>query len=186
MKKIKDRITLGIVSGLFGTVLKIASDEIFLRKNISKRSFRETASGVWVSTRRQAKSPYGQILGSFLDLGMGMVGSVGQVYILSKTGKDNLFAKGTFFGIAYGSIITAGLSAFPRNKVKPKDAQSNLSYMISHGLFGLATTYAISALGDKSLWDVPPSNNYIKPTQYTTAETNNETGDASRWSTMLN
>lgn len=186
MKKIKDRITLGIVAGLVGTALKIGSDEFFLRKNISKRSFRETASGVWVSTRREAKSPYGQILGSILDLGMGMVGSVGQVYILSKTGRDNLFTKGIFFGIAYGSLITAGLSALPTNKVKPKDAESNLSYIVSHALFGLATTYAISALGDKSLWDVPPSNNYIKPTQYTTAQTNNENGDASRWSTMLN
>lgn len=186
MKKIKDRITLGIVSGLLGTALKIASDEIFLSNKISKRSFRETASGVWVSTRRQAKSPYGQILGSLLDLGMGMVGSVGQVYILSKTGKDNLFVKGTFFGIAYGSFITAGLSALPTNKVRPKDAESNLSYMASHALFGLATTYAILALGDKSLWDVPPSNNYIKPTQYTTAETNKESPKGPEWRAMFN
>lgn len=181
MRKIKDRITLGIVSGLLGTALKIASDEFFLRKKVSKRSFRETASGVWVNTQRQAKSPYGQILGSLLDLGMGMVGSVGQVYLLSKTGKDNLFTKGTFFGIAYGSIITATLSALPANKVKPKDAKSNLSYMASHAIFGLTTTYAISALGDKSLWDVAPSNNYIRPTHFTTAETNNESSKVSEW-----
>jgi hypothetical protein len=39
MKKIKDRLTLGIVSGLNGTILKTASDEVFLRKKISQRSF---------------------------------------------------------------------------------------------------------------------------------------------------
>lgn len=76
MKKIKDRMTLGIVSGLFGTILKIASDEVFLRMKISKRSFRETASGVWVSSRRQAKNPSGQLLGTIMDLGLGMMGSI--------------------------------------------------------------------------------------------------------------
>jgi hypothetical protein len=137
---------------VFSELLEDRSDELFIRKKISKRSFRETASGVWVNTRKQAKSPQGQILGSLLDLGMGMLGSVGQVFILSKTGKDNLLVKGSFFGIVYGSLITAALSALPANKVKPKDATSNLSYMFSHALFGLGTTYAATLFGDQSLW----------------------------------
>lgn len=170
MKQIKDRITLGIVSGLIGIILKITSDEIFLRTNISKRSFRETAAGVWVNTHRQAKSINGQILGSLLDLGMGMLGSVVQVFVLTKTGKDKLFVKGSFFGMVFGSLITALLSALPTNKVKPKDAVSNLAYMVSHAIFGLGTTYSISLLGDKSLWDTPPYNDYIRPTQPTSAE----------------
>jgi len=170
LKKIKDRVTLGIVSGLIATALKTGSDEFFLRRKISQRSFRVTAAGVWVDTKRQASSPYGQILGTIMDLGLGMVGSIGQVYVLSKTGKNNLFAKGTFFGITYGSIITAMLSGFNTNKVKPKDARSNLSYVISSGVFGLATTYATALLGDDSLWDTPPENNYLQPTLPTTAE----------------
>lgn len=170
MKKIKDRITLGIISGLAGIILKTVSDEIFLRRKISKRSFRETAAGVWVNTHRQAKSINGQILGSILDVGMGMLGSVGQVFILTKTGIDNLLIKGSFFGMVFGSLTTAFLSALPTNKVKPKDAASNLSYMISHAIFGLGTTYAISLLGDKSLWDTPPNNDYISPTKPTTEE----------------
>lgn len=170
MKKIKDRMTLGIFSGLVGILLKTGSDEIFHRNKISKRSFRETASGVFVSSRRQAKNPSGQILGLLLDLGMGMVGSIGQVYILTKTGKDNLLTKGTFFGMTFGSIITAMLSGFSSNKVKPKDANSNLSYIISHAIYGLGTTYTAALLGDESLWDVPPKNDYVQPTQQTTAE----------------
>lgn len=86
MNKIKDRMTLGIISGLIGTILKIGSDELFVRKNISKRPFRITAAGVWVNKKSEASTPYGQILGTIMDLGMGMVGSIGQVYILSKTG----------------------------------------------------------------------------------------------------
>lgn len=170
MKKIKDRVTLGIVSGLIGTILKTASDEAFLRKKISQRSYRETASGVWVSSRREAKSPSGQILGIIMDVGLGMVGAVAQVQILSKTGKDNLTTKGTFFGITFGAIITAMLSGFNLNKVKPKDARSNLSYVVSNAIYGLGTTYSASLLGDESLWDAPPMNDYIKPTTLTTAE----------------
>lgn len=170
MKKIKDRMTLGIVSGLVGTILKIASDEVFLRTKISQRSFRETASGVWVSSRRQAKNPYGQLLGAIMDLGLGMVGSVAQVQILSKTGKNNLFTKGTFFGVTFGAMITAMLSGFNTNKVKPKDSKSNLSYLISNTIFGLSTTYSAALLGDESLWDAPPANNYVQPTTPTTAE----------------
>jgi hypothetical protein len=170
MKKFKDRITLGIVSGFVGIVFKIASDEFFLRQRISKRSFRETASGVWVNTRKQAKSPQGQLLGSLLDLGMGMLGSVVQVFVLSKTGKDSQFLKGSLFGIVWGSFITAALSALPINKVKPKDAVSNLSYMFSHALFGITTTYAATLLGDNSLWDAPPLNNDIQPAKQTLAQ----------------
>jgi uncharacterized membrane protein YeaQ/YmgE (transglycosylase-associated protein family) len=170
MKKIKDRMTLGIVSGLLGTILKVASDEIFLRTKISQRSFRETASGVWVSSRRQAKNPYGQILGAVMDLGLGMVGSIAQVQILSRTGKDNLFTKGAFFGVTFGAVITAMLSGFNTNKVKPKDSKSNLSYLISNTIFGLGITYSASLLGDESLWDAKPANNYIQPTNPTTAE----------------
>ena len=170
MKKIKDRMTLGIVSGLVGTILKTVSDEVFLRSKISQRSFRETASGVWVSSRSQAKNPYGQLLGAVMDLGLGMVGSVAQVQILSKTGKNNLLTKGTFFGVTFGATITAMLSGFNTNKVKPKDSKSNLSYIISNAIFGLGTTYSATLLGDKSLWDVPPANNYIQPTNLTTAE----------------
>lgn len=170
MKKIKDRMTLGIVSGLIGAVLKIASDEVFLRTKISQRSFRETASGVWVSSRRQAKNTYGQLLGTIMDLGLGMVGSVAQVQILSKTGKDNLFSKGAFFGVTFGAAITAMLSGFNTNKVKPKDSKSNLSYVISNTIFGLSATYSAVLLADESLWDAPPANNYIQPTIPTSAE----------------
>lgn len=170
MNKIKDRMTLGIVSGLIGTIVKTASDELFLRKKASKRSFRVTAAGVWVDTKREASTPYGQVLGTIMDLGLGMVGAVGQVYILSKTGKNNLFAKGALFGMTFGSTITAMLSGFNANKVKPKDAKSNLTYILSSGIFGVVTTYAASLLGDDSLWDAPPANNYLPPTLPTTAE----------------
>lgn len=122
MKKIKDRILLGVVAGLCGNLIKTAVDEVSLRKKISQRSFRETASGVWVSTQKEASNLKGQILGGLLDFGTGILGGIGTVYFLSKTGRDQLCIKGLVSGITIGSIITAFLSVFPKNKVRPKDA----------------------------------------------------------------
>lgn len=76
MEKIKDRHILGIVSGLCGSLVKIAIDEISLRKRISKRSYRETAAGVWVNSRREAKSWKGHILGGMMDAGLSMLGGI--------------------------------------------------------------------------------------------------------------
>lgn len=66
--------------GLIGTIIKTGSDELFLRQKASKRSFRVTAAGVWVNTKREARTPYGQALGAIMDLGLGMVQSIRQGY----------------------------------------------------------------------------------------------------------
>ena len=54
--------------------------------------------------------------------------------------------------MAYGSIITGLQSVFPKNKLKPKDSSSNLSYLFSNALFGLVTANSIARLGDDSIF----------------------------------
>lgn len=55
-----------------------------------------------------------------MDLGLGMVGAVAQVQILSKTGKNNIITKGMFFGITFGAVITAMLSGLIQTKLNRK------------------------------------------------------------------
>jgi len=50
-----------------------------------------------------------------MNLALCMVGGVLGVKLLSSYGRDKLIPKGLFFGITYGSIISATLSAFPTN-----------------------------------------------------------------------
>ncbi len=175
MNKIKDRVLLGVIAGLCGNLVKTAIDEVSLKKKISQRSFRETASGVWVSTQKEASNVKGQILGGLLDFGMATLGGIGTVYLLSKTGRDQLVTKGLVSGITVGSSISALLSAFPQNKVRPKDAASNLSYMLSHAVYGLITTFVAAKLGDDSLYDSKPKNNYLEPTIKTSEQEKNAT-----------
>ncbi|MHB1126800.1 MAG: hypothetical protein ACYC2T_07545 [Bacillota bacterium] len=167
---IKDRITLGLIAGFGGNLFKTAIDEISHKKKISQQSFRETAAGVWVSTKKEAKSTRGQILGAILDFGAAGIGGITTVYMLSKTGRDQLTVKGITMGVTTGALISAALSTLPQNKVRPKDAASNLSYIVSHVGYGLVTTYLAAKLGDASLFDVKPNNDYLMPTTQTSEE----------------
>lgn len=168
--KIKDRIVLGLLAGFAGNVAKTAIDEVSLRSKISQGSYRETASGVWVSKRSDATNPKGQLLGGLFDFGMSSVGGIAIVYLLSKTGRDHVIPKGIVSGVAIGSAITAALSAFPSNKVAPKDAASNLSYMFAHAAYGVVATAVAAYAGDASLFDAEPVNDYISSDDLTTEE----------------
>jgi len=168
--KIKDRFVLGLVSGFAGNIVKIVFDELSLRQKISQRSFRSTAAGIWVKKKKHADSALGQLLGALFDFGFASMGGVAIVYFLSKTGRDHLIVKGVVSGIIIGSLTTFLLSAFPKNKVAPKDAASNLSYMLGHAFFGIVTAGAASCLGHPSIYDTSPHNNYMSPTEITTEE----------------
>lgn len=170
MRKIKDRHTLGVVAGLIGTIPKIIIDEVSMRKKISERPYRETAAGVWVNSRKEAKSWKGSLLGTIMDTGLSMVGAIMKLNYLSKYGRDHLITKGAVFGIGFGAIITALLSGFSNNKVRPNDAASNLSYVFANGVYGIVTTLVLAKLGDDSLFDSKPLNDYVKPTEQTTYE----------------
>jgi len=170
VEKIKDRQYLGGIAGLVGGLCMVILDRISYSMGVSKRLYAETASGVWVGSKRQAKSFSGQVFGTLMTLVLAMLGGAVKVSILSKSGRDKIIPKGLMFGIAFGAIITGLTSGFAMNKVKPKDANSNLSYVVASGIYGIVTAFIISKLGDDSLFDVGPKNDYIKPTLPTTEE----------------
>jgi len=174
MLKIKDRVLLGTLAGLAGDVVKTVIDEISHKKKLSQRSFRETAAGVWVKKGSEARSIQGQALGGLFDLGMSMAGGIGTVYLLTETGRDHLITKGIIAGIGLGSLLDFAISTLPQNKIKPTDATSHLSYMVSHAAYGLVTTFIVAKMGHPSLFDKEPSNNYLEPTVSTTEQQTQE------------
>ena len=170
MKKINDRIYLGLISGAVGLVALSLIDVLSSKMKISQRAYRTTAAGVWVSSRKEAEKWTGQLLGIIMKTGLCMVSGVSTVLMLTKYGRDKLIPKGLFFGISFGAMVTAILSGFSSNKVKPTDAASNLSYIVSHAALGLASAFTAAKLGDDSLFDTPPQNDYSKPTEQTSEE----------------
>lgn len=172
MDKIKDRQYLGGIAGLAGGLCMVAIDRISYSLGVSKRLYSETASGVWVGSKRQAKSMGGQIFGTLMTLVLSMLGGVIKVSLLSRSGRDKLIQKGLMFGVSFGAIITGLNSGFAMNKLRPKDASSNLSYVFASGIYGIVTAVLIAKLGDDSLFDANPTNDNIEPTIPTKEETN--------------
>lgn len=172
MEKITDRQYLGGIAGLVGGLCMVIIDRVSYSIGLSKRLYAETASGVWVGSKRQAKSFSGQVFGTLMTLALSMLGGAIKASILSKSGRDKIIPKGLMFGVSFGAIITGLTSGFAMNKVRPKDAISNLSYSFASGIYGIVTAFLISRLGDDSLFDAKPTNDYIKPTLPTTEEKN--------------
>jgi hypothetical protein len=175
MDKINDRFLLGMVAGLTGNVFKMTVDDVSHRMGISQRSFRSTAAGLWVNKESEAANAKGQLLGSLFDFGIAGIGGVGIVELLTRTGNDHIISKGFTSGIAIGSMLTAMTSFSPTNKVKPKDAASNLSYMLSHAVYGVITAVVASKIGAPELYDVEPRNDYLRPTEKTSLQKSSST-----------
>jgi hypothetical protein len=176
MKKITDRHLLGFYSGLIGGVCMMLFDWASYSLGWSKRLYAETAAGVWVNNKFQARNFKGHLLGTIMTLALCMLGGLAKVSLITKGGRDKISQKGLIFGVCFGAVITGLTSGFVINKVKPKDSNSNLSYVAASGIYGLVTAHLISKLGHDSLFDQEPINDYIKPTI--------ETGEEKRKTSM--
>ncbi len=170
MEKIKDRNTLAIVSGIIGLSGLMFVDVFSRKANLSKRSYREAAAGIFLS-KRETKKTTGHFLGLIMNGAVSILGAKYIVSDLSKNGRDSIISKGVLAGIAVGAIATVIPNIVPKNSVKPKDATSNLSYVFSNIVYGLLTTFSAAKLGHDSLFDTPPQNNYLNPTEQTSEET---------------
>lgn len=105
-----------------------------------------------------------------MNAAVSILGAKYVVNDLTKNGRDKLIPKGILAGIAVGAIATVIPNVVPKNSVKPKDATSNLSYVFSNMVYGLLTTFSAAKLGHDSLFDTPPLNDYLQPTEQTSEE----------------
>ncbi len=175
MRKIKDKHTLGVISGVIGGLSMLVADQISNKYlKLSKRTYTYASAGVWVGKKRQVKSTSGTALGISMSLITSIFGSIIITEMIAKRGKDNINTKGLFYGAAYGGIVTAIQSALPKNKLKPRDASSNLSYLFCNALFGLVTANSIAKLGDDSIFPDSKLNTETINTKILTNQNNDD------------
>ncbi len=165
MKKIKDPVVLGIISGLIGNSAKFAGN--LFNRYVLKRSditYPEIAAGIFM-TKKERNKPLGMLVGGLADFALGAILGIPVVYLLRYTGKDKAAIKGLVFGhfawlTAYG-VIGRGFGT--HKGVFPLDAHTNLSAFASHSWYGLVTSVVITKLGDPGLFPEPTSRKEIKP-----------------------
>jgi len=160
MKKINNIVYLGLIAGIGGWVAFELTDIIFVKKGISKRSYSTIAAGIILSSRREAEKWSGQFLGVLIEVALCMVGGILMVKMLTTYGRNKLVPKGLFVGLTFGKAITVILSKLSNKNVIPNDSISNILYIISHAAFGLASVFTAAKIGDDSLFDIPPQNDY--------------------------
>jgi len=155
MRKIKDRFSLGVISGLGGNLAKIAVERFFNHTGFSKSKGRTTAAGIFLK-KSQVNTPYGKVVG-FIEDNMIAAGlGVTCIYWFTFMGKDRYLLKGAALGAFEWSAlygIASKLGATSIYPIKPKDA---FAACLSHLAFGAVKSGIAVNLGDSRLFK--PSN----------------------------
>lgn len=151
MKKIKDRITLGFVSGLLANIPKAILNEILFRKKVETKRYGEVISGIFMP-KRQALSKQGKFFGIGGDFISSAFLGIPLVYIMSLTGKDKYLLKGLLTGV-FGLGGLRGLIAnVGPGKTYPRDPKTNITFSINSMFWGLLASAIAVKLGDKALF----------------------------------
>ncbi|EGW41307.1 hypothetical protein [Desulfosporosinus sp. OT] len=151
MKKIKDRFSLGLISGLGGNLAKIAVEQVFKRTGVSKSNGYTTAAGIFLKKSDIATS-YGRAVGIIADNMIAAGLGVTCTYWLTLMGKDKHLIKGAGLGaVEWGALygVLSRLGATTIYPVKPKDA---IATFISHLAFGMTKIAIAVHLGDSRLF----------------------------------
>lgn len=148
MRKIRDRILLGVVSGLLGALPADFLNKIQYNLGLTDRKYNEMASSLFT---KKNKSTTGKILGSIANETLNASVGVTTTYTLSATGRDHAILKGVGVGMVYWFGLyglTSGLGLLPKSK---KPLTPLLSF-VDHVIGGASIGLIVSKLGDDSLF----------------------------------
>lgn len=156
MKKIKDRVTLGIISGLIGNVAKELTAAFLIRNmKMGTRNGPTYAAGIFFPKRTmlfRKSSKKVKLVGYVTDNIIGAILGVSAVYVLSFTGKDNYIAKGIGLGHFTWTTLYGFIAKMGATSQYPAGVDNNINYLINHSVFGVITKIAAVKLGDEGLF----------------------------------
>ncbi len=155
MRKINDRIILGLVVGLLANIPKTIICEILYQKGITKRKCSDLAASIFIPTYK-VSSKKGNIFGLFCDFIIASFNGIPYIYLLTYTGKGNAlikgFANGIFnFGLFRGFVLKVGTGG-----AYPKDILTNTMMGITSSVWGVTTGLLTLLLGNKDLFEPKP------------------------------
>lgn len=151
MRKMKDRITLGLLCGFFGNIPKTILNDVSYRKGLEKTRYGEIVTGIFVP-KRAAVSKSGVKFGFAGDYFLASLLGIPLVYLLSYTGKDNYLLKGWAGGMAGMGLFRALIANIGPGKTYPKDVLTNSLMSISSSIWGITAAALIVRLGDDTLF----------------------------------
>jgi len=161
--KIKDRITLGIISGIIGNIAKNLTFKGLSKTGLRDDDIHAKAAGIFMS-RRKAKTEAGKGIGILTDFCIACKLGILLVYLLSATGKDHPYLKGASLGQSAWVMMYGVLSSLGGSRSHPVSPRTSFSNFLAHTVYGVVTASAIMALGDPNLFR-PRYINLSNPTE---------------------
>lgn len=158
MQKIKDRIMLGVLTGLAGNVVKLSITKVAKKLGWADIDGPVKAAGMIVPTYKTATSG-GMAVGYITDSIIAAILGITTVYLLSFTGKDKAALKGAFSGQAMWGILYGMLSTMGATKISPVYPRTALTEFVAHTAYGATATTVAALLGDPSLFTGNISSN---------------------------
>lgn len=190
MRRINDRLILGVLAGVLGNIPKTAIELAGKKTGWAESDCPARAAGMLVP-RRQVRSQKGKIIGRIADTVMAAVLGVATTYALSATGKDKAVLKGVVLGQTMWTLLYGVLGTLGATRVKPVQPRTVLTELVGHTLYGATTAGLAVALGDPGLFtgkipyvpvaDRPrrsyvPRNAFLRPHPVDTVQTTQNHG----------
>ena len=170
MIKIKDRIILGIISGILAGIPGRLINAVEYRFNLTDVKYGQMATNLFLP-KRKINTPVGRSIASLVNHIMISITGVITTYILSATGRDKSIIK----GIGVTSIfwlLFFGLSSRLSLQVKTKKPLSPLLSFVDHVTLGALNGMIIQKIGDDALFpDAEETYNTEKIPLFHTGET---------------
>lgn len=141
---IKDRITLGVIAGLVGTVPQVLISFISFKIGYAQSFSYQLAAGVHLE-KTLARKPIGLLMGGITWELTGAVLGILILYFLIKTGTEFWWLKGMLianffmYTAVYGLVFDMGSA-----NVLPEDIGTNLTEMVGNTLFGLTAAFLVA------------------------------------------
>lgn len=151
MRKINDRIILGVTAGLVGMIPKMVLDELSYLKGIEKSSFGDIISGIYMP-KRAATSKKGRLFGFVGDMVVGAMFGIPLVYLLTFTGKDRHLIKGGLAGLLGIGFFRGLVANIGPGQLYPRDPATNSAMSLTSTIWGMTAAAAALYWGNHRLF----------------------------------
>jgi hypothetical protein len=141
---IKDEITAGFLAGSLGSIVKSILNMIVHNVKLVSYSYADLAASLFVKADAVHGLPI-HTLGVITDIFLGASLGIILLYIIKRTGRNNLWLKGVVFGSAIWLIARLLLNMGVTNLI-PQGAGFGYMSLLEHWIFGLVTLYSINAI----------------------------------------
>lgn len=141
---IKDRITLGTIAGLAGTVPQVLISLISFKIGYAEYFSYQLSAGVHL-TKPLTMTPMGIIMGGLIWELTGAILGILILFFIIKTGTDFWWLKGILvanflmYTVIYGFGFEMGIA-----NVLPEDIGTNFTEMVGNTLFGFTAAFLVA------------------------------------------